>query len=103
MFKEFIDAAKNEIEAINEKDSDLQQEEDRIHNRLNEIAIMRSKFVINDNTLAAYISTCSTNSYTCPFCFIASGKTIEMSPISSDDANDVFKCSHCSSIIEVEI
>jgi hypothetical protein len=107
MFKEFISVAKNEIEAIKEKDSAFQQEENRIRNRLNDITIMRSKLVIKDNTLQAYISTCASNPYTCPSCFINQGSTIEMRPIRSDNIDDVdidvFKCPHCSSIIEVKI
>jgi hypothetical protein len=106
MFKEFIDAAKNEIEAINEKDSDLQQEEDRIRNRLNEIAEIRSKPVIKDDALQSYITACTSNLYTCPSCFISQNSIIEMRPIGSDNKNnvdiDIFKCPHCSSIIEVE-
>ena len=107
MFKEFIDVAKNEIEAINEKDSALQQEENRIRNRLNDITEMRSKFVIKDNKLQAYISACASNPYTCPSCFVNQGSTIEMRPIESDNIDDinidVFKCPHCSSIIEVKM
>lgn len=102
MFKEFIDIAKNEIKAIKEKNSNLQQEENRIRNRLNDIAKMRSKFVIDKDALATYVSACTSNRYLCPFCFISSRNSVEMKPISSKNTNDIFKCPHCFSIIEVE-
>lgn len=38
----------------------------------------------------------------CPFCFIHNGISVEMKPIPSDSENDIFKCSHCSSEIEVK-
>jgi len=106
MFKEFISTAQNEIETIKSKNKALQQEEDRIRNRLNEIAEMRSKLVIKNDTLQSYVSACASNPYTCPSCFINQNSTIEMRPIGADNIDDidvdVFKCPHCSTIIEVE-
>lgn len=105
MFKEFIEVAESEIEAIREKDSALQQEESRIRNRLNELSEIRSKFIIKDTALASYVSACASNPHTCPSCFISQNSTVTMRPITADYATDIeidiFKCPHCALAIEV--
>jgi len=102
MFKEFIEIAKDEIETIKHKDCALEEEENAIKERLNEIMEMRSKLVINDEALASYISTCTSNPYICPSCFIREGEIVELRPVPSDNGNDVFECPHCSIAIEVK-
>lgn len=103
MFKEFLEVAENEIQLIRNEYDNLQEEEDRITERLNEISEIRSKFVIQNDALQSYITACTSNRYTCPSCFIRNGHTVEMSPISSQDANDVLECPHCSLQIEVSV
>ncbi|NQT22802.1 MAG: hypothetical protein HQ579_05100 [Candidatus Omnitrophica bacterium] len=103
MFKEFLEAAENEIQLVRNEYDNLQNEENQITERLNEISEIRFKLVIQNDALQSYVTACTSNRYTCPSCFIRNRQTIEISPISSQDANDIFKCPHCSLQIEVEI
>jgi len=102
MFKEFLEVAQEEINTIKQENQTLDEEEHRITTRLDEISKIRSEFVIDNNSLNAYISACPSNRYTCPICFIRIGTSIEMKPIPGDNDTDIFKCSHCSSFIEVK-
>ena len=107
MFKEFKEYAESEIESVRDEDARLNEEENRIRNRLNEISEIRSKFVIQNDALASYISACAAGFNTCPSCFISKNSTIEMRPAAHDEEsdinNDVFECPYCSASIEVEI
>lgn len=103
MYKEFLEIAENEIEVIRNEYDNLQEEENRTRERLNEISEMRSKLGIPHDCLKSYIAACSSNRYTCPYCFVRGNSSAQVEPIGSNDGTDVFECPHCSLQIEVEI
>ncbi|MCZ7600145.1 MAG: hypothetical protein M5U09_23745 [Gammaproteobacteria bacterium] len=103
MFKEFYEIASQEAYLIDEKYQALENEENRIRERLDEIANERARMVKGKERLAAYVAACTTNAYTCPYCFMRDSATVEMKPIpSTNDRRDVLECSHCYNDIETE-
>ena len=103
MFKEFMEFAEYEIKAVRAEDTALDEEEQRLRKRLDEIVQMRSNFMVNDEALASYKSACASNRYTCPICFIRHNTTYKMKPAPTDSIKSAFKCPHCDTTIEVQI
>jgi len=101
MYKEFLEIAGEFIQEVHHKHAQLQQEEEKLRNRLDEIKEERSNFAEIDTCMESY-TACGCE-YPCPECFVNRSLTVEMSPMDSNNRLDIFRCPHCSLQIEIEI
>ena len=99
--KSFIQEAHRTVDEVRQQDQALEQEEDKVRARLNEIKELRTKFTEADINLKAYPP--SGSEYPCPRCFVIDGLARETTPVPSDSEVDIFRCSHCELEIEVNV
>jgi len=100
LFQEFTDTAKELVERMRYKYAQLDQEEEKLRKRLNEIESERAKSSEINTCIDAYTS-CGCD-YPCPECFVSERRIVEMISLDSDDELDIFKCKHCNLEIEIE-
>ena len=99
--KAFIQEAHRTVDEVRQQDQALEQEENKVRARLNQIEELRSKFSKAYINLKAYPP--SGSEYPCPTCFVIDGVARETKPIASESEVDIFRCSHCELEIEVNI
>jgi len=99
--KAFIQEAHRTVDEVRQQDQALEQEEDKIRDRLNEIEEMRSNFAEINTRINSYPP--SGSEYPCPACWMVDSVSREMNPVSSESEIDIFRCSHCRLEIEVNV
>ena len=99
--KAFIQEAHGTVDEIRQQDQALEQEENTVRTRLNEIKELRAKFAEAYINLKSYPP--SGSEYPCPRCFVIDGLARETKPVPSDSEVDIFRCSHCELEIEVKV
>lgn len=89
--KELVREIDNRNAILNKKKNDLEVELANINKEIDSLIPAKSRaesYTVQDET--------------CPRCRIHEGLTVKMKPIASENESDIFRCSHCSSEIEVE-
>ena len=99
--KEFIQEAHRTVDNVRQQDQALEQEENKVRARLNEIEEMRSNFAEVNTRINSYPP--SGSEYPCPRCFVIDGLAREMKPMFSKGQMDIFQCPHCELAIEVNV
>ncbi len=99
--KEFIQEAYRTVNEVRQQDQALEQEENKVRARLNEIKEMRSNFAKANINLKAYPP--SGSEYPCPRCFVIDDLVRETKQVPSEGEVDIFRCSHCELEIEVKV
>jgi DNA repair exonuclease SbcCD ATPase subunit len=103
MYTEFLELAKNEIDDIRQEIADIEKEEAKLQQQLQAILQKKQSLDIKDDALANYEAALAANAQICPVCFIREGNSVETQPVTPDGSNDAFRCSRCSTYIEVEV
>ena len=99
--KAFIQEAHRTVDGVRQQDQALEQEENKVRARLNEIEEMRSNFAEVNARINSYPP--SGSEYPCSACWMVDSVSREMKPISSESEIDIFRCSHCGLEIEVNV
>ncbi len=99
--KAFIQEAHRTVDEVRQQDQALEQEENKVRARLNEIEEMRSNFSKINTHINSYPPPES--EYPCPACWMVDSVSREMKPVPSDSEVDIFRCSHCGLEIEVKV
>jgi len=97
---EFLQAAKDAANNAAREDKALEDEENKICARLNEIKKRRDDLADAPTRLTAYPP--SGAKIPCPFCFVANGLAVEMKDIPSSGESDEFECGQCNLLIACE-
>jgi len=100
--KAFLREAKRMAEDIRNQHNTLQQKEEELTKKLNEIEEKRSNFSQVNTRFKTY-PTLDTED-PCPQCWLLDGVARKMRPTGQDEQrNDIFRCSHCDSEIVYKI